>query len=481
MNTPGDNDPRPLLFHDWGFWGLNITQFLGAFNDNLFKQLVLLLCLDNVQSGRRDLQGLAMFLFAWPFIAFSGYAGFLSDRFSKRTIIVTCKVAEMGIVLLGFVGFATESLSLLLAVLCLMGVHSAFFGPSKYGILPELVRSTDLPRANGFILMATFLAIIFGLSAAGAVKQIFSGSLWLASLPCLLVSAIGLGTSLIIRSTPVAEPNLKFHWSCLGIAAETRQTLVTNRKMLGALLMSSIFWFVGGTVYPPSINSFGKEQLQLSDLATGIMAASTGLGIAVGCVLAGLLSKDRVRGWLVKVGAWGLTLSLGMLCIPGPGFHVIRDEIHQQKIARLQESADLKAPLFAKPHERAISNGGNVVDGKNSVQTANNPLDRGSLLGLYGSGLALVAVGLFAGLFSVPLQVFLQATAPTDQKGRIIGAFNLLNWIGIAGSAVVYSLSRFLLIDCLELPYASLFGFAALLMLPVALFYQPPETPIENS
>ena len=154
MNTPSDNDPRPLLFHDWAFWGLNITQFLGAFNDNLFKQLVLLLCLDNVQSGRRDLQGLAMFLFAWPFIAFSGYAGFLSDRFSKRTIIVTCKVAEMGIVLLGFVGFATESLSLLLAVLCLMGVHSAFFGPSKYGILPELVRSTDLPRANGFILMA---------------------------------------------------------------------------------------------------------------------------------------------------------------------------------------------------------------------------------------------------------------------------------------------------------------------------------------
>ena len=92
--------------------------------------------------------------------------------------------------------------------------------------------------------------------------------------------------------------------------------------------------------------------------------------------------------------------------------------------------------------------------------------------------IALVAVGLFAGFFSVPLQVFLQASAPSDQKGRIIGAFNLLNWIGIAGSGAVYSLGRWLLIERMELPHASLFGFAALLMLPVALFYRPPETTI---
>ena len=476
MTTAATVDSRPSLLRDRAFWGLNVTQFLGAFNDNLFKQLVLLLSLE----GGRDTQFLAMVLFAWPFIAFSGYAGFLSDRYSKRTIIVLCKVAELGIVLLGLIGFVTGSLSALLGVLCLMGVHSAFFGPSKYGILPELLRSSDLPRANGFMLMATFLAIIFGLAAAGAAMQTFAGSLWLASLPCLVVALVGVATSLLIRPTAIAEPHLKFDWSTVAIAPDTRALLKRDRKLLGVLLMSSVFWFVGGTVYPPAINAFGKQQLHLDDLVTGAMAASTGLGIAVGCVLAGLLSKDRVRGWLVRVGAWGLTLSLAALCLPGPGFDAVRDEIRQNKLSR-------QTSLSAEPASDAVNlkKPDLSTDADHSPSNADapkvDPFRRGSLLGPYGSVVALIAVGLFAGFFSVPLQVFLQASAPSDQKGRIIGAFNLLNWIGIAGSAAVYAIGRLLLVDWLELPHASLFGFAALLMLPVAVFYRPPEALIAES
>ena len=581
MNAAATDDPRPSLLRDRAFWGLNLTQFLGAFNDNLFKQLVLLLCVDRALEGGRDLQSLAMILFAWPFIAFSGFAGFLSDRFSKQTIIVLCKVAELVIVLLGLIGFVTGSLSALLGVLCLMGVHSAFFGPSKYGILPELLRPSDLPRANGFILMATFLAIIFGLAAAGAAKQTFAGSLWLASLPCLAVALVGVGTSLLIRPTAIAEPHLKFDWSSVAIAPDTRVLLKRDRKLLGVLLISSIFWFVAGTVYPPAINAFCKQQLHINDLVTGAMAASTGLGICVGCVLAGVLSKDRVRGWLVRVGAWGLTLSLAALCLPGPGFDAARDEIRMSKpgstngsSVRHMRAADSQldrtlkrtlghlplwrvarwnawvAECLASPislHEQGVSlrdvrqkiaeefdmnvvfleddihmslespitidvdrvplkealdlifSGHSVKYGADYgilvVGSADNPpknvvetmrvfrlamTRRGSLLGPYGSVVALIAVGLFAGFFSVPLQVFLQASAPSDQKGRIIGAFNLLNWIGIAGSAGVYALGRLLLIDWLELPHASLFGFAALLMLPVALFYRPPEMKIET-
>ncbi len=477
MNDATTDGLRPSLLRDRAFWGLNLTQFLGAFNDNLFKQLVMLLCVDRALEGGRDLQGLAMFLFAWPFIAFSGFAGFLSDRFSKRTIIVLCKLAELGIVLLGLIGFVTGSLFALLSVLCLMGVHSAFFGPSKYGILPELLRPSDLPRANGFMLMATFLAIIFGLAAAGAAKQTFAGSLWLASLPCLVVALVGVGTSLLIRPTTIAEPHLKFDWSSVALAPDTRALLKRDRKLLGVLLMSSVFWFVGGTVYPPAINAFGKQQLRLDDLVTGAMAASTGLGIAVGCVLAGLLSKDRVRGWLVRVGAWGLTLSLAALCLPGPGFDAVRDEIRLNKLSH-------QASISDKPFSNTASlqsTESSTDDGlppNNAATPKIDPFRRGSLLGPYGSVVALIAVGLFAGFFSVPLQVFLQASAPSDQKGRIIGAFNLLNWIGIAGSAAVYALGRVLLIDWLELPHASLFGFAALLMLPVALLYRPPEAVI---
>lgn len=466
MTTGHETETRPRLLADRSFWGLNLTQFLGAFNDNLFKQLVLLLCVDRARTGH-DVQGLAMFLFAWPFIAFSGFAGFLSDRYSKRTIIILCKSAEILIVVLGLVGFTTGNLNVLLGVLCLMGVHSAFFGPSKYGILPELLSPAELPRANGSILMATFLAIIFGLSAAGAAKYHFQPHLWLASLPCLVVAVTGLCTSFLIRPTPVAQPNLKFAWSSIAIAPETRQLLKRDRTLLGVLLMSSVFWFVGGTVYPPAINAFGKDQLRLDDQITGILAASTGVGIAVGCVLAGVLSKNRVRGWLVKTGAWGLTISLAVLCLPGPGFDEIREEVRQTKQARLARSQSNAAD---KPDVAA-------ADTK-TLQAKPDPARRGSLLGLYGSGVALIAVGLFAGFYSVPLQVYLQTAAPADQKGRIIGALNLLNWIGIAGAGAVYSIGRLILVETLELPHASLFGFGALLILPVALFYRPPETTV---
>ena len=475
MTSHPETASHPRLLHDRSFWGLNLTQFLGAFNDNLFKQLVLLLCVDVASRGGRDLQGLAMILFAWPFIAFSGFAGFLSDRFSKRTFIVLCKMAEFLIVLLGLIGFTTGNLAVLLGVLCLMGVHSAFFGPSKYGILPELLQTRDLPRANGTILMATFLAIIFGFSAAGAAKQAFSASLWIASLPCLAIAFVGLGTSLMIRPTPVAQPHLAFNWSSLAMAPETRALLMKDRTLLGVLLMSSVFWFVGGTVYPPAINAFSKDQLRLNDLETGLMAASTGVGIAIGCVLAGLLSKNRVRGWLVRAGAWGLTLSLAALSIPGPGFNEVRAEVRQTNALRQQQqAAKASGDSAANPAESK-----DVMTRHDDGTDSTRPslFRRGSLLGPF-SVVALIAVGLFAGFFSVPLQVHLQTAAPSDQKGRIIGAMNLLNWIGIAGAGGVYWIGRVVLVDWLALPHATLFGFAALLMLPVALFYRPPETQV---
>lgn len=488
VETAGQ-DTRPPLMKDRSFWGLNLTQFLGAFNDNLFKQLVMLLCLDQVHKGGKDLQGLAMALFAVPFIIFSGYAGFLSDRYEKRRVIVLCKVAEVCIVILGMIGFFTHSLTFLLGVLCLMGVHSAFFGPSKYGILPEMLRAKDLPHANGMVLMATFLAIIFGLSAAGAAKQQFSNTLWIASLPCLVIAVTGLITSLMIRRTPVAQPALQLETSSLVMAPDTRTLLRENRTLLGVLTMSSVFWFVGGTIYPPAINALSKEQFRFNDMITGFFAASTGVGIAIGCILAGVLSKDRVRGWIVRMGAWGLVASLAVLAIPGPGWNAVHEDLKAKKLEiRAQndststEKAE-KEPLIAnadsETDEKPAAKGTEKADANPAV--AADPFYRGTMLGPYGSAAALICVGLFAGFYSVPLSVYLQTNAPTEQKGRIIAANNLLNWIGIAGAGAIYSLGRIILVQTFSLPQASLFGFAAVLMLPVALFYRPPNTKVEGT
>lgn len=516
-----DKDHLPTLYRDSAFWGMTSTQFLGAFNDNLFKQLMLLLSL---KVGGWDLQGPAMIVFAAPFIFFSGFAGYLSDRFSKRPIIIACKIAEIGIMLLGllaFYYFSVTGLIGLMLVLFLMGMHSTFFGPGKYGILPEMLRECDLPRANGWIVMTTFLAIIFGTACAGlltdpfiapdfvsvstsgtevagadeiartvatgnnvtvegkgillrdpksheihfrnefvdlplklpsdlaasadklvnskanvagkiehrdglsllAVSSIAPGEqigavapqLWRGSAVCIFIAMIGTLTSLLIRWTPPASPHAKFTWATTFIPPDSRRLLAVDRELLFALLASCVFWMVAGLTQQ-TVNSFGKVQLVLSDTATSIMAATIGLGIAVGAVLGGWLSGGRVNFRVAKAGAWGSCVLLVLLGLPGwQNYH---------------------------------------------------------LLGFAGSLPALVLMGVSAGFFAIPIQTFIQSRPPKDQKGRIIGVQNTMNFTAILLSGVIY-IGFDQLVTAMAWPRSTMFLFTAALMLPVALFYRP--------
>lgn len=433
--APQRTTQPPPLMEDTSFWGMTVTQFLGAFNDNLFKQLILLLCIDIAkQDQTKDYQGWAGVMFAVPFILFSGFAGYLSDRNSKRMIVLLSKVAEIFIMALGLLAFASGSLGFLFAVLFLMGAQSAYFGPAKYGILPELFREDDLPRANGIVLMTTFLAIIFGLSCAGLIKDVFDNQMWLASIPCIGIAVIGTLTATMIRQTPIAQPGLKFHVSSLAISGQTCRMILQDREFLGVLFASSMFWMIGGVVYPLAINALGGLQLGLEPTWTGLLAASTGVGIAVGCVIAGRASHGAVRPSLVRTGAFGMVACLGLLAFPGS---LVSTELMQ-----------------------SWPKGTQIVVGC-----------------LFGCG--LVAIGLFAGFFTVPLQVFLQAKTPESQKGRIIGAMNLVNWIGIALAGVVYQIGNIVLV-AFKMPHSAMFGIAALCLLPMAILYRPPHLVLKH-
>lgn len=425
------------LFRDRSFWGMTATQFLGAFNDNLFKQLVLLLAVgggagvaavagvdaQGVPRSGPDIQSLAMFLFAAPFLLFSSYAGYVSERLSKRAVIVACKAAEIGIVILGMAAFAawnTTGMAGLLTVLFLMGTHSAFFGPPKWGILPELFNEKDLPLANGVILMTTFLAIIFGTALAGTLVDWFGVQrLWLASVACLAIAVLGTQTAVMIRPLKPASPGLPFTWSALTVPGEIVALLKRDRELLLAMLAYSMFWLIGGLVQP-SVNSLGKVQFGLKDGPTSVLAACMGIGIAVGCIVAGKLSQQRVNFTLVRVGAWLIVVLLAILAIPGP--------------------------------------------------------DRFNLLRHNGTLVALLLLGGSAGLFAVPLQVFMQTRPPADLKGRTIATTNLANWVAIIASAGIYAVFD-VIIRALDAPRATVFGLTALLMLPVALFYRPTTKP----
>ncbi len=433
----------PPLSRDIAFHGMTLTQFLGAFNDNLFKQLVLLVCVDFLRYAGRDYQPVAMALFAIPFVMFSGFAGWVSDRVSKRQIIVLCKIAEIVVMGLGMGAFFLGAddprllLSLLFIVLFLMSTQSAFFGPGKYGILPEMLRKEDLPAANGIIQMTTFLAIIFGWALAGYVKEQFAGRLWVISAMCVGIAIVGTMTSLLVRRTPIALPGLPFRPSALLINTETWQLLRQDRALMGVLLVSSLFWFIGGVVQP-AVNTLGKVQMQLGDGRTSLLGACMGVGIAIGCVAAGKLSHHRIEFRLVTWGGAGIVACLALVGLIG--------------MVRLPASAATQ------------------VAGTESFFEMLVPCTTYELWGR----IVLTALGFFAGLFAVPLQVFLQVRPPETQKGRVIGAMNLANWTGIVlSSFFLQGLNA--LLQPPQRPVGWIFVVLAVCMLPVALFYRPTD------
>jgi acyl-[acyl-carrier-protein]-phospholipid O-acyltransferase/long-chain-fatty-acid--[acyl-carrier-protein] ligase len=453
------HEQLPPLSRDRGFWGMTATQFLGAFNDNLFKQLILLLCIDFATTSG-DQQGTAAALFALPFVLFSGFGGYLSDRLSKRSIIVLCKVVEIAVMLAGFIALLTGGLWPLLAVLFFMGTQSAFFGPSKYGILPEMIRERDLPAGNGMIQMTTFLAIIFGTAAAGYSKELFADGLWIVTAICVAIAIVGTLTSLLVRRTPVAQPELKFEFSSLAINAATRQLLWRDRPLRGVLLISSLFWFIGGLVLP-AVNALGKSEMQLKDARTSLMATCMGIGIAIGCVSAGKLSKKRLRFEFVTIGAWGMAACLAAITWLGTTMAPPGSDEPQPTIAASTEASgetnDDSSIRVASPPPESI---GQLLIPRTRQET----LIRLTLIGL----------GLFAGLFVVPLQVFMQARPPEDQKGRMIGAMNLVNWIGILLSAVFFKLCGIGFAHW-GVSISWIFAITSLLLIPVAIFYRPCE------
>jgi acyl-[acyl-carrier-protein]-phospholipid O-acyltransferase/long-chain-fatty-acid--[acyl-carrier-protein] ligase len=420
----------PPLARDTSFWGMAGTQFLGAFNDNLFKQLILLLATPTAAQlaaeAGTDRQAEAQVVFAGSFLIFSGFAGFLSDRFSKRPVVILSKVAEIVVMLLGMIGFLFyDSIGFagMLFVLFLMGTQSAFFGPAKYGILPEMLRPADLPRANGLFLMLTFLAIIFGTALAGVLLTLFDRRIWVASLACVGIAVLGTATSFLVRRVPAAESDLQYHWSAWGVSPAIFRLLRADRALLLAVGANTMFWLVGGMVLP-AVNALGKTQLGLEDGPTSLLAASIGLGIAIGCTLGGYVSRGRVNRSVVVCGAVGTVATLAAMCLPGG--------------------------------------------------------ERGHLLGYYGSIPVLIAMGVFSGMFIVPVQVTLQSRPPREEKGRMVATMAQFSWVGVILGAVIFG-ACIRVLDATDWPRNIVFGVTAALMLPVALFYRPADEKLADA
>ncbi len=305
-----------------GFWGLFITQFQGAFSDNVLKNLVLFMILGlNVPLPEKHRIGEDVgMLFSLPFILFSMYGGFLADRFSKRTVTITVKMFEIAVMSFVCAGLACQNRQILLTGIFLMGTHSAFFGPSKYGLLPELLPEQKLSWGNGLIEFGTYTAIILGTMTASFLPGIFGDRQVWSGVILIVLAFIGLGTSLTITRVPAADPARKSHDDLLGQIVAQLSSVLKNRALALAFLGNTYFSFLGALLLL-NLFFYGADVLHVGDAAIGLLSAALALGIGAGSVAAGYASGRKIEHGLVPLGAFGLSLVSMMLAIPHWSLH----------------------------------------------------------------------------------------------------------------------------------------------------------------
>lgn len=307
-----------------GFWFLFATQFQGAFSDNVFKFLAIFLVSDLVAREVRDQYiSVVLAVFSLPFILFSMAGGYLADRFSKRQVVIATKIAEVAIMTLGTVALVTQNFLFLVVVLFLMSTQSAFFGPSKYGLLPELLPESRLAWGNGFLGLGTFLAIITGGVVAGMLYEALRERQFVSGLVLIGLAGLGLCTSLGISRVVPADPQKRFRANLL-MEVWTNLRHVRGDRLLGLAILGAVyFWFLGALFGEPTIFIYSQDVLRLSETHTAMMRACLAIGIAVGSAAAGILSGRKIEYGLVPLGAWGLSACAGLLAWPGLGAYTV--------------------------------------------------------------------------------------------------------------------------------------------------------------
>ena len=360
-----------------GFWSLIATQFQGAFSDNILRNLMLsiIVGMGLARNERETFVSVVTVIFSVPFLLFSMPGGWLADRYSKRQITIWTKWMEVFSMVLATAGLATHILPLSLGALTLVASQAALFGPSKYGLLPELLPAKRLSWGNGVIELGTFLAIILGTVAGATMAEKLHGREVYAGYVLIALSFVGLLTSQGIDKVPAAAPTKKFQFNILGDLWQQISFMRRDRALFLAVIGNTYFWFLGSLLFS-TIVVYGPDVLHIGQAKTGYLNATLAVGIGIGSMVAGWLSGNKIEYGLIPLGAIGMTCT-GLLL---GGMH----------------------------H------------------------------GLLGSALLLGSLGFWAGFYAVPVNALIQHRPPEKDKGGIIAASNLLSFVGIALSAGVY-------------------------------------------
>ncbi|HEY8538625.1 MAG TPA: MFS transporter [Steroidobacteraceae bacterium] len=284
------------------------AQALGAFNDNVYKNVLVILATYHASTYTTMpptlLANVAAGLFILPFVLFSGIAGQLADRYDKALVLKVVKACEVPIMLAAAVGFAAQSIEMLLAALFMMGVQSTFFAPAKYGLLPEVLADKELVGGNGLLEMGTFLAILLGTLAAGLLAS--HGDLGTITTTLIVIAVLGFVFSLAIPKLTPAVPTLRVDWRPWTSTWDNIRAARESRTVFLSILGISWFWFYGALVLA-QLPLYAKDELGGSEQVVTVMLILFSAGVGIGSLLCERLSGHKVEIGLVPFGSIGLT------------------------------------------------------------------------------------------------------------------------------------------------------------------------------
>ena len=400
-----------------------MTQGLGAFNDNIFKNaLAAMLVFEGSKLSALNTDQLVNFsamVFILPFFLFSALFGQFADKYEKSLQIRRIKLFEVVIMLLATLGFWLDNVPLLMFVLFLLGLQSTIFGPIKYGILPQILAREELVGGNALIEMGTFVAILAGTIAGPQLAGIDVGWPYWASVSCLAVATAGYLFSLRIPQAEAVAPELKINWNIYAETVRNLKFINENQTVLNSVLAISWFWFFGAT-FLVQIPSYSQNVLGGDENLMSALLALFIIGISTGSLLCEKLSGRQIEIGLVPFGAIGLTLFGLDLYFASPN-----------------------APTAGITAFEFVASGSNwriMID--------------------------LLLIGVFGGFYIVPLYALVQARSEPGHLSRVIAGLNILNALFMVASAVM----AMLILGPAGLSIPELFLISAILNAVVAVY-----------
>ena len=371
------------------------VQFLGAMNDNVFKQaLVILLAYQTATFTTMSsdvLQNVAQALFILPFILFSATAGQLADKYEKSRLIGVTVAIELAVMLLGAAGFFLRSLELLLTALFLGGVQSALFGPVKYAILPQHLKESELVGGNGLVETGTSVAILAGMILGGWMASRGEWGIAGVAFTTVTLSAAGWLLSRYIPLSPAADPGLRINWNLFTETWRSFQFMRGNRTVFLSILGVSWFWFFGA-VFVTQFPNLSRNILEGDEHVVTLLLVVFSIGIGAGSLLCEKLSGHKIEIGLVPFGSIGMTLFAA--------------DLYWALAGHLQHGpASLDAFIRDAGHWRMLA--------------------------------ALLLVGIFGGFYIVPLYALIQSRSEPSHRSRIIAGNNILNALFVVAAAAL--------------------------------------------